>query len=262
MATGVIIPAYNEGEAIVQLVKEIQRFIPDGQVVVVDDSPKTTSVDALSKAKFENLKVIHRSTKGGRGSAVIEGMSYLVSLGCDPIIEMDADFSHPPSQLTELIQMRKDRNLDLLIASRYLKSSQIVNWPLSRRVFSKFSNLLARSVLQIPIQDYTNGYRCYSLAAAKIVSTSCGKIGKGFISLSEILVTLYCGGCRIGETPTRFVNRVRGESSVNHKEIWNAFTGLFHIYGLKQALTRQKNKDLGLETNHETGRETKKAQTT
>lgn len=128
----------------------------------------------------------------------------------------------------------------MIIASRYLPESRIVNWPLSRRVFSRAANILARSVLGVPIHDYTNGYRVYSRAAAEMIDRTCGRLGKGFIPLSEVLVNLYYGGFRIAEVPSLFVNRSRGESSVTFWEIRNALVGLFKIYGLKRELAASR----------------------
>ena len=235
---GIAIPSYNETESICDLIQKIQQITPGCEIVVVDDSPQMTTVHLIEARQFQNLKLIHRTEKGGRGSAILEGLRYLITKNCDFYIDMDADFSHPPEQIPELIQIIQSRQLQMLIGSRYLPESRIVNWPLSRRIFSKLSNWLARCVLQIPIHDYTNGYRCYSRSAAELIVKHCGKIGKGFISLSEILVQLYFNGYTVGEIPTRFINRVRGESSVNHKEITNALTGLFKIYFLKKRLQK------------------------
>jgi dolichol-phosphate mannosyltransferase len=238
---GVVVPAYKEADNIAKLVHEILRFAPHARVVVVDDSPDLATKQVVEALGLPNVTVTHRDAKGGRGSAVIEGIRQLVASGCTQIVEMDADFSHPPSQIPELLREAPARGLDMLIGSRYLPRSEIVNWPLSRRVFSKCSNLLARVVLGVPITDYTNGYRVYSLPAAKLVAETCGQKGKGFISLSEILVNLHYRGFRVGEVPTTFVNRLRGESSVNFEEIKNALTGLFDIFFLKRRLRRQRS---------------------
>lgn len=239
---GVIIPSYNEAESIVSLIEAILKTVPQSQVIVVDDSKDLATAEAVRGLGKNNVEVIHRSVKGGRGSAVLVGMQYLLERGCERIVEMDADFSHPPSQITELVEYAQKHELDLLIASRYLPESQILNWPLSRRVFSRCSNLLARTLLRVPIHDYTNGYRCYSKRAADLIVRTCGVYGKGFIALSEILVNVYFTKglkMKVGEVPTVFVNRVRGESSVNHAEISGALVGLFKIYGLKRRLIRE-----------------------
>jgi len=239
---GVVIPSYLEGANITKLIAAIEQFCPYSKIVVVDDSPGDETVDAVDAMNLESVHTIHRSEKGGRGSAVIEGISWVLSQGCNWVIEMDADFSHPPSQLPELLKEAKAKKLDLLIASRYLPASRIDNWPLSRRIFSKCSNTLARTLLQVPIHDYTNGYRVYSKSAANIVLSTCGRLGKGFIALSEILVNVYYRGLTVGEVPTNFTNRIRGQSSLNSSEITNAFVGLFRILKLKLELVSSEKK--------------------
>ncbi len=237
---GIVIPTYLEGKNITKLISAILAVEPTCSIVIVDDSPDNETVDAVRLLNLSQVKAIHRKEKGGRGSAVIEGIGFLLSTGSQWIIEMDADFSHPPSQLPSLLEAAKSRKLDLLIASRYLPLSKIENWPLSRRIFSKLSNFLARTLLQVPVSDYTNGYRVYSKTGATLVVETCGRLGKGFISLSEILVNIYYRGLRVGEVPTIFTNRIRGQSSLNAKEITNAFLGLFKIMKLKLKLNEKQ----------------------
>lgn len=239
MKVGVVIPAYNEHECIGKLVIEVKRFVPDSQIVVVDDSPNEATADALKELLSDSVHLIRRQSKGGRGTAVIEGVKFLMGRDVEAVVEMDADFSHPPAQIPELVKKSQEEGLDLLIASRYLPTSQIKNWPIKRHVFSFFSNKLARAVLSVPICDYTNGFRVYSRRAALLVGDTCGKLGTGFIALSETLVHLYYRGYRVKEVPTVFVNRVRGESSLNSTEIKNALSGLVRIHGLKRELIRR-----------------------
>jgi dolichol-phosphate mannosyltransferase len=238
--TGVVIPTYLEGKNIASLILSILEFCPEAQVVIVDDSPTNETADAVRSLNKSNVTAIHRKQKGGRGSAVIEGIAYLLKQDCTWIVEMDADFSHPPSQIPALLKEVREKNLDLLIASRYLPESIIENWPLTRRLFSKASNLLARQTLRVPICDYTNGYRVYSKNAASLIVETCGKLGKGFIALSEILVNLYFRDLKVAEVPTIFTNRVRGESSVNASEVTNALVGLLKILKLKWQLIEEK----------------------
>ncbi|MBK7843515.1 MAG: glycosyltransferase [Bdellovibrionales bacterium] len=237
---GIVIPSYNEHDGLVALCESVKATVKQSHmIVVVDDSPNLKTVDTLKDFKHPKLIVIHRKTKGGRGSAVIEGIEKCVNLGCTQIVEMDADFSHPTEELSLLMTEASQQRLGLLIGSRYLPQSQIINWPLSRRIFSRCANWLARRILGVPIHDYTNGYRCYSRAAAIHIVKTCGKLGKGFIALSEILVNLYFSGFTVSERPTVFRNRVRGESSVNLTEISGALVGLMRIYGLKRKLQAQ-----------------------
>ena len=147
---------------------------------------------------------------------------------------MDADFSHRPIELKKNIKLFKKKNYDLLISSRYLKNSKIINWPISRKIFSKLSNILAQLMLRVNVSDYTNGFRIYSSNAVNIILNKCGKIGDGFIILSEFLLALNINELRIGETNTIFVNRTRGESSVNFKLIVNSFVGLIKLFIIKK----------------------------
>lgn len=244
MKTGIVIPAYKEHESILQLVIEIRKFVTDVLIVVVDDSPDEKTADILRSIEGPHQHLIRRLSKGGRGSAVVEGLLYLSHAKVEFALEMDADFSHPPSQIPALIRQAQDQALDLLIASRYMSGSQIRNWPLSRRVFSFASNHLARAVLGVPVSDYTNGFRVYSARAADMIARDCGRLGTGFIALSEILVNIYYRGWKVSETPTIFVNRMRGESSLNAGEIRNALRGLFRIYALKNELKRSQHGQL------------------
>jgi dolichol-phosphate mannosyltransferase len=235
---GVVVPAYKEQASIHELVCAIRALGLDSEIVVVDDSPDMQTVDALKRLDQSKLQIVHREKKGGRGSAVIHGLKLLHAMKLDWFVEIDADFSHPPAQIPELLERARSNEIDLLIASRYLPQSRILNWPLSRRIFSFASNQLARAVLGVPIHDYTNGFRVYSPKAAAVIVTECGRLGVGFIALSEILVNVYYRGLKVAEVPTKFVNRVRGESSLSSAEIMNALRGLVRIRDLKKRLMR------------------------
>ena len=231
---GIIIPTYNEGEEVFKLVEEINKNISFVKIIIIDDSYDSKIKDINSR--FKNVIYVNRKRKLGRGSAVILGLKSLIKIGVKIFIEMDADYSHRPGEIKKNIKIFKKKKLDLLISSRYLKKSKIINWPLKRRLFSKASNLLARFLLKIPITDYTNGFRIYSVRAANNIVRKCGKIGDGFIILSEIIVVLYLKKFKIDETPTIFINRKRGESSVNLRLIFSSFIGLIRIY-VKKLLT-------------------------
>jgi dolichol-phosphate mannosyltransferase len=233
---GVVIPSYKEAENIAPLIQAVLSGIPEARVVVVDDSPDLGTVESAEGLHLPQVTVVHRGEKGGRGSAVLHGLRILLEQGCEQLIEMDADFSHPPAQIPELLAKARQEKIDLLIASRYVPSSRILNWPLTRHLFSRSSNWLARLLLRVPVRDYTNGYRTYSRRAAETIVESCGRLGKGFISLSEILVNCYYRGFTVAEVPTVFTNRSRGESSVTAAEVRNAIAGLYRIFLLKRQL--------------------------
>ena len=229
---GIIIPTYNEKENIFKLCKKLLKLHPNSKIFVIDDSKKYNLKNYFSNSK--KITYVYRKNKRGRGSAVIDGFKIAIKNSKIKLfVEMDADFSHKPEELRKKIKTFNNKKLDLLVSSRYLKSSKIYNWSFQRRVFSLLANFLAKILLNVGVTDYTNGYRMYSKKALKIVISKCGKIGDGFIVLSEILLQLKLNNFKISETPSVFINRKRGESSVNIKLIIQSFIGLIKLYFIK-----------------------------
>jgi len=230
---GIVIPAYNEEKNIEKLIKNIKKYLHKPYMVLVDDSNgyKTSKIIKDKKIK---IQYFHRKIKSGRGSAILFGLQKMIkNKNITTFIEMDADFSHKPSELRRNLKFFYRKKSDLLIASRYLKKSKIINWPKSRRILSILSNKLAKFLLRIPVTDYTNGYRIYSKRAASIIVKKCGHIGDGFIVLSEIIMLIDSKKYKIDEIKTIFINRVRGESSVSLKLFIQSLIGLFQIFLIK-----------------------------
>jgi len=237
----IIIPTYNEEKNIERLIKNIKLYVGNVLIVVVDDS-SNNKISTIIKKKKLDILYFNRGKKAGRGSAIIFGLKKLLTKKkIKAFIEMDADFSHNPTELKRNINFFFNNSLDLLIASRYLKRSKIINWSLSRKILSSLANFLARNLLQIPVTDFTNGFRIYSRRSAKKIINNCGKIGDGFIILSEILVVLHLNKFKINEIHSKFVNRIRGESSVDFKLILQSFVGLIKIYLKKRKLEYSPN---------------------
>jgi len=231
-----VIPTLNELQNIEKLVSEIKSNLDNVTIFIVDDSSTEELGDLINQKKID-AKYFHRKNSTGRGSAVIFGLKKsLENSEFNIYIEMDADFSHDPKELGRNINFFTSKNLDLLIGSRYLKDSSIVNWNLSRRIFSKLANLLARKLLNIQLTDFTNGFRIYSKRSAQKITSVCGNIGDGFIILSEIIVVLKNNNYNIGEIETYFLNRERGKSSVNLKLIVASFFGLLKLSFIKNKL--------------------------
>ena len=227
---GIIIPVFNEEDNIVGLIKKIKGKYRDSFIIVVDDSYNKNIWHLIKKKKLR-LDYIYRGKKLGRGSAIIVGLKKLIkNKKIKVFVEMDADHSHNPAELPRNINFFCKNSLDLLISSRYLKKSKIVHWGVKRRIFSLWANYLAKNLLKIPIYDFTNGYRIYSRKSVKKIIKNCGKIGGGFIVLSEILVELYINNLKIREIETRFVDRIRGGSSVSLKLIFVSLYGLIKLY--------------------------------
>jgi dolichol-phosphate mannosyltransferase len=228
----IIIPTYNEEKNILKLTNKILKFIPRCRILIIDDS-KNSKIHKIYK-KNSRIKFFVRKNKKGRGSAVLFGLKKAMhNLNNEIFIEMDADFSHKPSELNRNINFFLNNNCDLLIASRYLPDSKINNWSIQRRIFSKLANLLAKFFLRIKVSDYTNGFRIYSRTAVKTIINDCGNIGDGFIVLSEILLKIHQSKLKIMEINSIFTNRVRGESTVNFSLILQSFFGLIKLFLIK-----------------------------
>lgn len=246
MKSLVILPSYNESENLIQLIEAIWKANPEYYVCVVDDnSPDGTSqlvqkfIDNLSDESKPRLHLITRPDKDGRGGAVRRGLQWGLNesdLSFDSYVEMDCDFSHPPTDIPKGLQMLTDT--DVVLGSRY-PDGKIVGWPVSRKVLSFCANLLARFLISFKISDYTNGFRFYNKRSAKLM-LSLPQKNKGYIYLSETLSYFLKHKHTISSFPILFVNRERGVSNTSFKEVFSALTGIFKIawnYKTKNELT-------------------------
>jgi dolichol-phosphate mannosyltransferase len=160
----VVIPTFNEAENLPGLVSALFSLpLPDLNILVVDDhSPDGTGeiADHLLEANSGRLEVIHRAGKLGLGSAYLTGFCRALESGAQAVAQMDADFSHPPEKLVDLLQALNA--CDVAMGSRYVPGGSVdVNWPLWRKSLSAFGNLYARLILGLPIRDVTGGFRLW-----------------------------------------------------------------------------------------------------
>tara|TARA_B100000579_G_scaffold46181_1_gene32213 strand:+ start:964 stop:1680 length:717 start_codon:yes stop_codon:yes gene_type:complete len=230
----IVIPTYNEEKNIFKLTKNLFKTLPNSLIYIVDDTKNSSIGKILQKNK--KIKYFLRKNKKGRGSAVLYGLKKSLKNKSNIFIEMDADFSHRPKEIKKNLKIFKKKKLDLLVSSRYLPSSKIYNWSISRRIFSILANFLAKLLLRVKVTDYTNGFRIYSRKSANLIVKKCGNIGDGFIVLSEILLTIDTNGLKIDEVPSIFINRKRGESSVNFLLIVQSLIGVIKLYLIKNKI--------------------------
>ncbi len=225
----VVIPTYNERDNVAALCEDLLARPERPDVLVVDDnSPDGTAAEAQSLAAryAGRMYVLRRAGKGGRGGAVLDGFAWGQARGYDYFFEMDADFSHRPDEIPRFLEAAAEA--DVVVGSRYLPASRIVNWPRARRFFSKLANRYARFFLRIPITDYTNGFRAYRREAVAALDAEAVN-ATGYVVLSEVAYQLYRRGFRFAEVPTEFVNRRRGESNLSPGEIFSAFVGVLRL---------------------------------
>jgi len=213
--TVVVVPTYNEAENLPLLVRDVLTQDPGIEVLVVDDaSPDGTGklADDLAAEHPGRVHVLHRSGARGLGIAYREGLRQALELGADQVVQMDADFSHPPASLPEMLREIADH--DVVIGSRYLKGITVVNWPIERILISWFGNLYARKVTGLRVSDATGGFRCIRREMLERIGFE--KIrSDGYAFQIEMNHRFQHYGARAKEIPFFFLDRERGESKLS-----------------------------------------------
>lgn len=210
----VIIPTYNERENLIPLVGCLLELHPALDVLIVDDaSPDGTGAlaDALAQ-QTGRVHVIHRSGKQGLGTAYVTGFRFALAHDYDLVVEMDADFSHRPSDLPRLLEAAA--RADVVIGSRYVPGGQAVDWSLLRRCISRGGSLWARLVLGLPVHDATSGFKCFRRRALEVLDLDAIR-SNGYAFQVEVNYLCYRRGFRIREVPIVFVDRRVGKSKMS-----------------------------------------------
>ncbi len=229
MPVFLIIPTYNERENIEPLLVAIRSLaVPDLRVLIVDDcSPDGTGAFADSlRERFAWLTVLHREKKDGLGSAYRAGFAYVLDHGAEFVMEMDADFSHPPAMIPQLLAAAQ--NADLVIGSRYAQGGKIENWNLARRMISRFGNWYAQFVLRVPVNDMTAGFKCFRASALRSINAlSSASLGYHFqIELTYLAVRK---GLRVQELPITFTERRLGRSKFHLRIVLESMIGVWKL---------------------------------
>lgn len=214
MKLSVIIPTYNEEDNIRLLLEKLSSLDYVGEIIVIDDGSEDSTVEIIKEIMNKDKRVIliERYRKLGLGTAYIEGIK---KAKFDFIVTMDADLSHDPYELNKFIKEIQD--FDLIIGSRRIKGSLIIGWGLYRYIIHLIANALVKSLLGIKINDATSGYRIYKTKSIKNIINLIKS--KGFSFQIETLFFLFKFNYKIKEIPIIFVNRKKGKSKLNFKEI-------------------------------------------
>jgi len=214
----IIIPTYNERENIGLLIPAIDKYVPQADILVVDDSsPDGTSVYVKElAANRPGLYVLDRSKKEGLGKAYVNGFHWMLQRPYEYVFQMDADFSHDPRYLPDFLEAIK--NSDLVIGSRYISGVNVVNWPMHRLLLSYCGNMVARFLVGIPVRDTTAGFKCFRRSV--IEKTDLDKIdSSGYSFQIEMNYLAWKHAFRITEIPIVFTDRLRGVSKMSTKII-------------------------------------------
>jgi len=211
----IVTPTYNEAANIETLVKKIFGLNINGlKLVVVDDnSPDQTGQIAERLAKDYPIQVIHRAQKSGLGTAYIEAFrKILESENADYVIQMDADLSHDPAVIPQMLNAIE--SCDIVLGSRYIKGGGTQNWDWFRKLISRFGNVYARAVLGLPYRDLTGGFKCFRREVLQNLDlTSLSSVGYNF--QIETTYRAHKKGYKICEIPIIFTERKTGKSKFN-----------------------------------------------
>ncbi len=245
MKTLVVLPTYNESATIAEVLRRIRASATHMiDVLVVDDnSPDGTAdlADALA-AELGGIEVLRRPAKAGLGSAYREGFKIGLALGYEALVEMDADLSHDPSLLGDLLA-EVEGGADIVIGTRYMPGGQIPDWAWHRRAISRAGNGYARFMLDLPARDATSGYRAYHRRALERINlTAVRADGYGF--QIEMAYKVTRAGGILAEVPIEFRDRTLGRSKMSSRIVVEALV-LVTWWGVQRRL-RERRKQRGL----------------
>ncbi|MDE6330316.1 MAG: polyprenol monophosphomannose synthase [Muribaculaceae bacterium] len=227
----VIIPTYNEIENIENMIDTVMG-LPDGfDLLVIDDGSPDGTADAVRRKMEVYPERVHLETRKGKlglGTAYIHGFRWALKRDYQYVIEMDADFSHNPADLTHLYHTCKDKGADVCIGSRYISGVNVVNWPMGRVLMSYFASAYVRTVTRMELRDSTAGFVCYRRKVLETINLD--KIEfKGYAFQIEMKFKAHRLGFKIVEYPIIFVNRQLGTSKMNSGIFGEAVFGVVKL---------------------------------
>jgi dolichol-phosphate mannosyltransferase len=211
----VVTPTYQEADNIGEFLERTRAAVPDADILVVDDNSPDGTADVAEEIgrRVGNVEVLRRPKKAGIGDAFRAGFSVGLERGYDVIVQIDADLSHDPAALPDMIGAL-EKGADASIGSRYVPGGSIPHWPWHRRAMSKWGNRYATLVLGMPIRDATSGYRAYRAETLKRVDLARTR-AKGYGFQIELAYNIWRQGGEIAQVPIVFTDRVRGNSKMS-----------------------------------------------
>ena len=237
----VVVPTYNEASGIETVHRRIREELPQGHVLVVDDnSPDGTAelVDAVSSSD-DHVTLLRRATKAGLGSAYLAGFAAGLDRGFDVLVEMDADLSHDPAMLPDLVAA-VTAGADLAIGSRYVPGGSVPGWPWWRRAISRVGGTYARWMLRVPVADTTSGFRAFRAGTLEAVDLDHLRAdGYGF--QVEMAYRVHSVGGSITEIPIAFRDRTRGRSKMSARIVVEALL-LVTRWGLRDRISGRRTR--------------------
>ncbi len=230
----VIIPTYNERENVKQIITAVidieeHRF----DVLIIDDASPDGTATIVEQMMTEprhasRVHLLKRAGKLGLGTAYIAGFRWALEHGYDYVIEMDADFSHPPRKLVDLQRACAEGGADVAVGSRYLTGVNVVNWPMGRVLMSYYASAYVRLITGMKVRDTTAGFVCYRREVLEAIDLDRVEF-KGYAFQIEMKFTAHRMGFVIKEVPIVFVNRVSGTSKMSGGIFSEALFGVMKL---------------------------------
>lgn len=210
----VLIPTYNESDALPRILDQVRTEVPDVDIFVIDDnSPDGTGAIADDyAARDPQIRVLHREGKQGLGRAYLHGFREALDQGYDVLVEMDADGSHQPKYLPAILEALAEA--DLVIGSRWVRGGAVENWPVSRKALSVGGNLYTKAMLGMPVNDATAGYRAYRASALRTIGLE-QVASQGYCFQVDLTQRAVRAGLVVREVPITFVERDLGASKMS-----------------------------------------------
>jgi dolichol-phosphate mannosyltransferase len=224
METGrtlIVIPTYNERENVAAIIPELLKIASTADVILIDDNSPDKTADHARQLFGANprFSVLNRTSARGYGRSLLEGYRVAVDRGYARLVQLDADFSHDPTVVSQLIDAT--RQADVAIGSRYCGGGRVANWPLRRRLLSRFANRYVRTITGLMVHDSTSGFRCYTRRALQLL-LEIPIAAEGYAFLVETTFRAQRAGLRIAEIPITFVDRREGQSKMSRRIIFES----------------------------------------
>jgi len=236
----VILPTYNEVSNIAVIVPRIFKWIPDCEVLVVDDASPDGTATEVETMRLRNprLHLLSRSKKSGLGSAYRAGFAWGLERGFHELIDMDADLSHRVRDLAAMIAvMESDPGIDLVIGSRWISDGAIENWSKGRELLSRSANRYVQFALGLDVNDTTSGFRIYSAGLLKRIKLDSIQ-SEGYAFQIEMTRAARRVGAKIVEVPITFRERDSGVSKMSKAIVLEAMR-LVTFWGIQRTLRRK-----------------------
>jgi glycosyltransferase involved in cell wall biosynthesis len=223
----VCIPTYNERDNLASVLSRVRAANPEVDVLVIDDgSPDGTGEIADQEAANDpKVHVMHRTEKSGLGTAYVRGFEWGLDRDYDVLVEMDADGSHQPEELSRLLAALDPagpEHADVVLGSRYVDGGLVRNWPRSRMLLSRGGNAYVRLVLGLPLRDATGGYRAYRSEVLRKLELN-EVASQGYCFQVDLAWQAWRSGFNVAEVPITFVERTMGESKMSKSVVAEAF---------------------------------------